>query len=109
MGERKLAPIHPGEILDRRFLKPLSMSQNRLATELRIPSSRVTPIVNGKRRITPELALRLGRFFNTGPEFWMNLQQRYDLEVAQDRFEAEVEKGIEPIDPAELPAVERTG
>ena len=69
MAKKKLPPIHPGDILQNQFLEPLSMSQNELAREIRVSSPRITAIVNGKRRVTPEMALRLGRFFRAGPEF----------------------------------------
>jgi antitoxin HigA-1 len=91
----KLAPIHPGEILNEEFLKPLDMSMNKLATELRVPANRITHIVNGDRGISGDTALRLARYFGTSPEFWLNLQAHYDLEVARDQFEREVEK-IQP-------------
>ena len=95
--KRKLPPVHPGEILQADFLEPLGMSQNELAREIRVSSSRITPIVHGKRSVTPEMALRLGRFFRTGPEFWIGLQRKYDLQVAEDKLASEIERGIDPI------------
>lgn len=70
---------HPGEILREEFLVPLGISQNALAMKIRVPATRIGEIVKGKRAITPDTALRLGRFFGTSPEFWMNLQQMHDL------------------------------
>jgi addiction module HigA family antidote len=98
----KLPPVHPGEVLYGDFLKPLEMSQNELAREIRVPSSRITPIIKGRRRITPEMALRLGRFFRTGAEFWLGLQRKYDLQVAEDKLASEIERGIEPIEKKRL-------
>ena len=77
-------PVHPGELLLEEFLKPLGLSRNRLATALCIPSQRIGQIVKGRRSITVDTAMRLVRFFGTTPQFWLNLQQRYDLEIAQD-------------------------
>ncbi|MCF4005727.1 HigA family addiction module antitoxin [Corynebacterium uropygiale] len=89
-------PIHPGEVLSEDFLKELGMSQYRLAQEIHVPARRINEIVQGKRGITADTALRLGRFFGTSSEFWMNLQSRYELDVALDRNEDEV-MGIEPM------------
>lgn len=82
----KLDPIHPGEILLAEFLEPLSLSQYRLAHDLSVPPRRINEIVHGKRAITADTALRLGRYFGTSPQFWLNLQTRYDLEVQRDRL-----------------------
>lgn len=71
--------IHPGEILSEEFLKPMGISQNRLAADIRVPAPRICAIVKGRRSITADTALRLGRYFGTGPEFWANLQTNYDL------------------------------
>ena len=80
-----MTPIHPGRILGRE-LKARELSANRLALALRVPSGRITQILNGKRAITPETALRLGRHFGNNPEFWMNLQTRYDLMIAEQEM-----------------------
>jgi len=84
----------PGEMLTEEFLKPLGISQNRLAMQIRVPSTRIGEIVRGKRAITPDTALRLARFFQTSPEFWLNLQQMHDLSKAKlalaQTIEAEV-------------------
>jgi antitoxin HigA-1 len=82
----KLAPIHPGEILLAEFLEPLALSQYRLAHDLSVPPRRINEIVHGKRGITADTALRLGRYFSTSAQFWLNLQTRYDLEVESDRL-----------------------
>ena len=82
----KLAPIHPGEILLAEFLEPVALSQYRLAHDLSVPPRRINEIVHGKRGITADTALRLGRYFGTSAQFWLNLQTRYDLEVESDRL-----------------------
>ena len=79
--EHKLDPIHPGEILDEEFLKPLAISQYRLSKDIGVPPVRINEIVHGKRGITADTALRLAKFFGTTAEFWMNLQIHFDLEV----------------------------
>ncbi|MCK5484590.1 MAG: HigA family addiction module antitoxin [Desulfobacterales bacterium] len=84
MKEKKLPPIHPGEILIEEFLKPMEISQYRLAKDISVPPRRINEIVHGKRSITADTALRLGRFFDISPQFWLNLQNRFDLEVAED-------------------------
>ena len=89
-------PIHPGVVLLEDFLKPLGISANKLARELRVPSNRIVKIVNGERGITADTALRLARFFNTTPDFWMNLQSHYDLEKAQDEIAEQVERDVRP-------------
>ncbi len=86
MGRKKLTPIHPGEILLEEFLKPLGISQYRIARDLSVPPRRINEIVQGKRGITADTALRLGRYFGTSARFWLNLQARYDLEVENDRL-----------------------
>lgn len=80
----KLAPVHPGEVLLEEFLQPMGLSQTRLALCLRVPPGRMNAIVQGKRSITADTALRLARFFGTSPEFWLGIQNRYDLDVAMD-------------------------
>ena len=83
---RKLAPIHPGEVLLVDFLEGLGLSQYRLAHALSVPPRRINEIVHGKRAITADTALRLGRYFGTSAQFWLNLQSRFDLEVEKDRL-----------------------
>ena len=83
--------IHPGEILLEEFLKPMNITQNKLAMDLHVPAPRIYAIVKGTRAITADTALRLGRYFGTGPEFWINLQSNYDLCVAAAEFKKEIE------------------
>ncbi len=90
MKAKKLPPIHPGEILLDEFLKPMGISQYRLAKDISVPPRRINEIVHGTRSITADTALRLGLFFGMSPQFWLNLQSRYDLEVTEDRLESEV-------------------
>jgi len=84
MTKRDFPAITPGEILDEEFLAPLGLSQYRLAKEIHVPPRRINEIVKGKRAITADTALRLGRFFGNTPQFWINLQTDYDLECAAD-------------------------
>ncbi len=86
MAKKILDPIHPGEILMEEFLKPMSISQYRLAKDINVPARRINEIVQGKRSITPDTALRLSRFFGLSERFWINLQARYDLEIEKDRL-----------------------
>ncbi len=86
MAVRKLAPIHPGEILLEEFLEPLGLSQYRLAKDLSVPPRRINEIVQGKRAISADTALRLARYFRTSDRFWLNLQARFDLEIERDRL-----------------------
>lgn len=83
MNEAILGPIHPGEILLEEFLRPLALSQNRLGLDLGIPPQRIGDIVRGRRGITADTALRLARYFGTTPQFWLNLQTRFELDVAR--------------------------
>jgi addiction module HigA family antidote len=92
----RLPPIHPGEILREDFMKPLGISMNRLALDLRVPVTRIGEIVHKRRGITPDTALRLGRYFSTSARFWMNAQTSYDLEVAQDQLQHTVEHDVRP-------------
>ena len=87
MKNEKLTPIHPGEILREEFLEPMGISQYRLAKNISVPPRRINEIVHGKRSITADTALRLGRFFGMSAQFWLNLQTRYDLEVTEDLLE----------------------
>ena len=85
---RKLAPVHPGEILFAEFLEPLAISQYRLARDISVPPRRINEIVHGTRAVTADTALRLARYFGTSAQFWLNLQTRYDLDVEQDKLGA---------------------
>lgn len=98
MTRRKklLPPIHPGEILREEYLKPLGLSMNRLALDLRVPVTRISEIVHERRGITTDTALRLARYFDTSARYWMNLQAAYDLEIAQDEFAARIELEVRP-------------
>ncbi len=93
---RKPKRITPGEILLMEFLKPLGISQSRLARDLKVPVRRVNDIVQGKRAITPDTALRLGVYFNMTPEFWINLQSHYDLKLAKRNLLPKIERSIRP-------------
>ena len=92
----RLPPIHPGEILREEFLAPLGLSSHQLALALRVPATRLNDVVNQKRGITADAALRLSRYFGTTSSFWMNLQSSWELEVAEDRLGAAVERDVQP-------------
>lgn len=95
---KKLKPVHPGEILREEFMRPLSLSVNRVALDLHVPVTRIADIVNERRGITADTALRLARYFNNAPAFWMNLQLRYDLEIAEDEISQKVSRDVRPLD-----------
>ena len=86
MSKMKMAPVHPGEILNEEFLKPMELSQNALARGLGVPPRRINEIVQGKRRLTADTALRLARFFGMSAEFWLGLQMDYELDLESDRL-----------------------
>ena len=86
MSTRKLAPVHPGEVLQMEFMEPLGLSQNRLALDIGVPARRINEIVLGKRRVSTDTALRLGRSFDTTPQFWLGLQTDFDLDVVSDEL-----------------------
>ena len=94
MATRKIAPIHPGEILFEEYMKPLSLSQYRLAKDISVSARRVNEIVHGKRAITANTALRLARYFGTSDRFWLNLQTRYDLEIEKQRLKGRLEREV---------------
>jgi addiction module HigA family antidote len=96
MDKRDIAPIHPGEVLLEDFMKPLNLSQYALARALGIPPRRINEIVHGKRAITADTALRLGRYFGVHPQSWMNLQSHYDLEVAEMRLGERLLHEVQP-------------
>lgn len=87
---------HPGEMLQQEFLAPLSISQNRLAMDLRVPPGRINQIINGKRSITSDTALRLAKYFGNSPEYWMNLQQMYDLTKVRAEHGKQIEQEVRP-------------
>lgn len=96
VAKRKLLePVHPGKILLDDFMKPMDVSINRLARDIAVPPTRVSAIVNGKRAITADTALRLGKYFNVSPDVWMGLQADYDLRMAQRAIGAEVDKRVQ--------------
>ncbi len=91
---RRLAPIHPGEILLEEFLEPMEITQYRLAKDISVPARRINEIVHGKRGISADTALRLSKYFGTTERFWMNLQTRYDLEVKKDRLGSRLDSEV---------------
>lgn len=94
MAAKKLAPVHPGEILLLEFLEPLGVSQYRLAKEINVPPRRINEIVKGSRSITANTALRLARYFDTSERFWLNLQSHYDLEIERDRLGTSLQQEV---------------
>ena len=94
MNEQKLPPIHPGEILMEEFLKPMGISQYRLAKDISVPARRINEIVHGARTISPDTALRLSRYFGLSERFWINLQARYNLEIEKDRLEDRLDQEV---------------
>lgn len=94
MNISRMPPIHPGEVLLEEFLKPMGISQYRLAKDISVPPRRINEIVHGKRAITANTALRLSQYFGTSERFWMNLQTRYDLEIEKDRLGDRLAKEI---------------
>jgi addiction module HigA family antidote len=95
MAKRKFAPVHPGVVLAEDFLKAMELSQYRLAKGIGVPARRINEIVQGKRGITADTALRLGKFFGMEAQFWMNLQSHYDLEVAKDAIAGKLDREVE--------------
>jgi len=89
-----MSPLHPGEILFEEFLKPMGLSQNRLALDIHVPARRINEIVHGKRRITADTALRLAKYFNMSAKFWLGLQTDHDLDVAEDKLADRLDKEI---------------
>jgi addiction module HigA family antidote len=96
MSRKRIPPIHPGEILFEEFLKPMDLSQNSLAMDIHVPARRINEIVHGKRRITADTALRLGRFFGNSPQFWLGLQMDYDLDVTEDNLKDRLNREVHP-------------
>jgi antitoxin HigA-1 len=93
-ADRKLPPIHPGEILREDYMKPLGLTAHRLAMELHVPATRVAEIVHERRAVSADTAIRLGRYFKTTARFWLNLQTAYDLEVVEDRALSRIENEV---------------
>jgi addiction module HigA family antidote len=100
MSTRKLAPIHPGEVLLADFLEPLGLSQYRVAQDISVPPRRLNEIVHGTRAVTADTALRLARYFGTSERFWLNLQSRFDLETQRDTLGSRLEKEVRILDRA---------
>ena len=96
MTRKKLQPIHPGEILQCEFIEPLGLNQNKLAQAIHVPPRRINEIVHRKRSITADTALRLSRYFNNTPQFWLGLQMDYELDVAEDKLDRDILKEIRP-------------
>ncbi len=94
---KKVTPIHPGEILGEEFLVATGLSQSRLTRDINVPPRQINEICLGKRGVTPDTALRLAPYFGTSPEFWMNLQQRYDLERLKDEIDERLKREIRPL------------
>ncbi|MEK7544818.1 MAG: HigA family addiction module antitoxin [Patescibacteria group bacterium] len=92
MPSKKIIAVHPGEILEEEFLKPFHLSQYRLAKDIAVPPRRINEIVHGLRAVSVDTALRLARYFGNSPEFWMNLQARYDLEIQKDILSGQLKK-----------------
>jgi len=100
VSKKKMPPLHPGEILFEEFLKPMGLSQNRLALDIRVPARRINEIVQGKRRISADTALRLAKYFNMSAKFWLGLQIDYDLDVAEDKLADRLDKEIQVYSPS---------
>ena len=94
MSDKKIPPVHPGEILMEEFLKPMGISQNKIAMDVRVPPRRINEIILGKRRITPDTALRLAKYFHMSPQFWLGLQMDFDLDVAEDQYSDKINKEV---------------
>jgi len=94
MKKKTLHPVHPGEVLLEEFLKPMGLSQNKLAVNIGVPARRINEIVLEKRKVTADTALRLGRFFGMSSEFWLGLQAQYDLDIASDALGDRLEKEV---------------
>lgn len=97
MATNRMRPIHPGEVLREEYLVPLGMSANALAMELHVPAPRINDVVRERRAITPDTALRLARYFDTSPEFWMNLQTTYDLKQAEAVAGERIAREVHPM------------
>ena len=91
---KKMTPVHPGEVLTEEFLTPMEISQYRLAKDISVPARRINEIVHGTRSITADTALRLGRYFGTSAQFWLNLQNHFDLEVQQDKIGSRLDREV---------------
>ena len=97
MPNKKIPPLHPGEVLFEEFLKPMNISQNQLGQGLGVSARRINEIVHGKRSVTADTALRLARYFGNSPQFWLGLQMDYDLDVETDRLSSRIEKEVKKL------------
>ena len=95
MPAEKMDPVHPGEILLEEFLKPMNLSQNRMALDIRVPARRINEIVHGKRRVTADTALRIAKYFDMAPQFWLGLQMDYDLDMAEEQLAGRLDKEVQ--------------
>jgi addiction module HigA family antidote len=102
--ENRLAPIHPGEVLLEDFMKPLGLSQYRVAKDIGVPALRISQIVNGKRAITADTAMRLAQYFGTSPDVWLRLQARYNLEKAEIEYGARIREEVKTLDRSQFEA-----
>jgi addiction module HigA family antidote len=93
----KLLPVHPGEVLLEEFIKPMKLSQNRIAIDIGVDARRINEIVLGKRSVTADTALRLARYFGNSPQFWLGLQNQYDLDIAEDQLGKRLEREVRPL------------
>ena len=97
MKNKKMPPIHPGEILFEEFLKPMNISQNQLGRDLGVSPRRINEIIHGKRSVTADTALRLARYFNNSPQFWLGLQMDYDIDVAEETLSQKISKEVRQV------------
>jgi antitoxin HigA-1 len=93
----KLSPVHPGEVLLEEFIKPMNLSQNRIAIDIGVDARRINEIVLGKRSVTADTALRLARYFGNSPQFWLGLQNQYDLDITEDQLGKRLEREVRPL------------
>jgi antitoxin HigA-1 len=96
MVKKKIPPVHPGAYL-KELLDEMTLSQYRLAKDISVPAMRINYVINGKRPVNAELALRLGRYFGQNPRYWLNLQCRYDMDIAEDALSVQVEQQVRPL------------
>ena len=94
MSKKRLKPVHPGEVLLEEFLKPMGLTQNRLALDIGVSTRRISEIVTAKRSVTADTALRLGRYFRMSPQFWLGLQMDYDLDIATDALASRLDREV---------------
>ena len=105
----RLSPVHPGEVLSEDFMKPLGLSQYRVAKDIGVSAIRINQIVKGKRSVTADTAMRLARYFGTSPDVWLRLQARYDLEVALIEYGDRIEREVKVLDQSQLASTAQAG